>query len=138
MLLRLFLFISATSSITIPRTSRRHKLAAVYPSRLRSTPVAKLEYLRLARDYCDYQAATRAAEQRTRLRRRALLRFKCIVGISYNDYVTRVRIERSKELLRTTTLKIARISQLVGYEDQGYFCNVFKKVTGVSPSSYRI
>ncbi|NIK23388.1 response regulator [Paenibacillus lupini] len=65
-------------------------------------------------------------------------RFKNIVGVSYNDYVTRVRIERSKELLRTTTLKIARISQLVGYEDQGYFCNVFKKVTGVSPSAYRI
>ncbi|WP_127498763.1 response regulator [Paenibacillus glycanilyticus] len=65
-------------------------------------------------------------------------RFKQIVGISYNDYVTRVRIERSKELLKTTTLKIARISQLVGYEDQGYFCSVFKKVTGVSPSAYRI
>ncbi|GLX70233.1 response regulator [Paenibacillus glycanilyticus] len=65
-------------------------------------------------------------------------RFKHIVGSSYNDYVTRVRIERSKELLKTTTLKIARISELVGYEDQSYFCNVFKKVTGVSPSAYRV
>ncbi|SEN79592.1 response regulator [Paenibacillus sp. OV219] len=65
-------------------------------------------------------------------------RFKSVVGISFNDYVTRARIERSKELLRTTTLKIARISQLVGYEDQNYFCNVFKKVTGVSPSAYRV
>ncbi|WP_164545734.1 AraC family transcriptional regulator [Paenibacillus albus] len=65
-------------------------------------------------------------------------RFKSVVGISFNDYVTRARIDRSKELLRTTTLKIARISQLVGYEDQNYFCNVFKKVTGVSPSAYRV
>ncbi|REE85127.1 two-component system response regulator YesN [Paenibacillus taihuensis] len=65
-------------------------------------------------------------------------RFKSVAGVSFSDYVTRVRIDRSKELLRTTTLKIARISQLVGYEDQNYFCNVFKKVTGVSPSAYRV
>ncbi|SDW43142.1 response regulator [Paenibacillus sp. CF384] len=64
-------------------------------------------------------------------------RFKTVAGISFNDYLTKVRIERSKELLRTTTLKIARISQLVGYEDQNYFCNVFKKVTGTSPSVFR-
>ncbi|TFE25173.1 helix-turn-helix transcriptional regulator [Cohnella luojiensis] len=59
------------------------------------------------------------------------------LGICFNDYITRVRIDRAKEQLRTTTLKIARISQMVGYEDQNYFCNVFKKVTGVSPSAYR-
>ncbi|MFC5648220.1 response regulator [Paenibacillus solisilvae] len=64
-------------------------------------------------------------------------RFKQVVGISFNDYVTRVRMERSKELLAATTMKIARISQLVGYEDQNYFCNVFKKATGISPSAYR-
>ncbi|WP_308640122.1 response regulator [Paenibacillus silvisoli] len=64
-------------------------------------------------------------------------RFKTVVGSSFNDYLTKVRIDRSKELLRTTTLKIARISQLVGYDDQNYFCNVFKKVTGISPSAYR-
>ncbi|MBW7454394.1 AraC family transcriptional regulator, partial [Paenibacillus sepulcri] len=64
-------------------------------------------------------------------------RFKLVVGICFSDYVTRIRMNRARELLRTTTLKIARISQLVGYEDQNYFCNVFKKTAGVSPSAYR-
>jgi len=64
-------------------------------------------------------------------------RFKQVVGISFNDYLTRVRMTRSKELLVTTSLKITRISQLVGYEDQNYFCHVFKKATGFSPSAYR-
>ncbi|GGD78466.1 response regulator transcription factor [Paenibacillus nasutitermitis] len=63
--------------------------------------------------------------------------FKQVVGISFNDYLTRVRMTRSKELLATTSLKITRISQLVGYEDQNYFCHVFKKSTGLSPSAYR-
>ncbi|WP_232016624.1 response regulator [Paenibacillus baekrokdamisoli] len=64
-------------------------------------------------------------------------RFKQVVGISFNDYVTRIRINRSKELLKTTSMRIARISQLVGYDDQNYFCNVFKKVAGLSPTAYR-
>ncbi|MBO1914454.1 AraC family transcriptional regulator, partial [Microvirga sp. 3-52] len=32
---------------------------------------------------------------------------------------------------------IAKISMLVGYSDHSYFCRVFKKIRGVSPSSYR-
>jgi two-component system response regulator YesN len=64
-------------------------------------------------------------------------RFKKIVGISFNDYLTNIRIERSQFLLMTTSLKIAQIARLVGYGDQNYFCNVFKKSTGLSPSRYR-
>ncbi|MBB6671372.1 response regulator [Cohnella nanjingensis] len=64
-------------------------------------------------------------------------RFKQLVGVSFGGYVTQRRIERSRELLLTTTLKIARVAQLVGYEDQNYFCNVFKKHSGVSPSAFR-
>ncbi|UVI27535.1 response regulator [Paenibacillus spongiae] len=64
-------------------------------------------------------------------------RFKQVTGSSFNDYLTRVRVERSKELLATTTLKINLISQMVGYEEQNYFCNVFRKVTGNSPTYFR-
>ncbi|MCC3376540.1 response regulator [Cohnella sp. REN36] len=64
-------------------------------------------------------------------------RFKQLVGVSFGGYVTGLRIERSKALLLTTALKISRIARLVGYEDQNYFCNVFKKRTGMSPSAYR-
>ncbi|MCQ6562155.1 response regulator [Paenibacillus mendelii] len=64
-------------------------------------------------------------------------RFKQITGSCFNDYLTRIRVERSKDLLATTTLRINLISQMVGYEDQNYFCNVFRKVTGSSPTCYR-
>ncbi|WP_308635191.1 response regulator transcription factor [Paenibacillus silvisoli] len=64
-------------------------------------------------------------------------RFKQICGISFNEYISRKRIERSQEMLVSTGMKIAAISQLVGYEEPNYFCSVFKKFTGLNPTRYR-
>jgi two-component system response regulator YesN len=56
---------------------------------------------------------------------------------SFSEYLTQVRIEKSIELLQEKDKSIAKISMLVGYSDHSYFCRVFKKLRGVSPSSYR-
>ena len=56
---------------------------------------------------------------------------------SFSEYLKQVRIEKSIELLREEEISIAKISTLVGYSDHSYFCRVFKKSMGVSPSSYR-
>jgi len=56
---------------------------------------------------------------------------------SFSEYLKQVRIEKSIELLQEKDKSIAKISMLVGYSDHSYFCRVFKKFMGVSPSSYR-
>jgi two-component system response regulator YesN len=59
------------------------------------------------------------------------------VGASFIEYLTRLRINRAMELLRTTALKSVEISIQVGYNDPRYFSAVFKKVTGFSPRGFR-
>ncbi|OCT15334.1 hypothetical protein A8709_14680 [Paenibacillus pectinilyticus] len=63
--------------------------------------------------------------------------FKQQRGITPNKYVTRLRIEKAKELISLqpdTPLKT--IAALVGYEDAFYFSRVFKEMTGSSPSEF--
>ncbi|SFI79230.1 Helix-turn-helix domain-containing protein [Paenibacillus sp. UNC496MF] len=63
--------------------------------------------------------------------------FKAVTGENFIEYVTRKRMEKACELLRGSELKINDISELVGYENQRYFSQVFKKFTGLTPSEYR-
>ena len=63
--------------------------------------------------------------------------FKQEVGESFNIYLNRLRIDRSKELLLQQNLRLGDIAQLVGFEDQSYFTKVFKKLVGVAPIRYR-
>ncbi|MBP3039808.1 response regulator transcription factor [Bacillaceae bacterium Marseille-Q3522] len=55
----------------------------------------------------------------------------------FSEYLNRVRIEKSLAFLQDDTLKISEISGMIGYSDQSYFCKVFKKMMGMSPSTYR-
>ncbi|MFD2117599.1 response regulator [Paenibacillus yanchengensis] len=53
------------------------------------------------------------------------------------DYLHKVRIEKAEQLLAYGEEPISDISSKVGYSDHSYFCKVFKKGTGLSPSQYR-
>lgn len=57
---------------------------------------------------------------------------------TFIEYLTNIRIEKAKELLRTTTLKSFEISSQIGYNDPHYFSYVFKKHTGLSPKQFRL
>lgn len=59
------------------------------------------------------------------------------LGCTFTEYVNHLRIERSKNLLRSTRMPIAEISIAVGFDDQSYFTRIFKKQTGTSPGKYR-
>lgn len=62
--------------------------------------------------------------------------FKQVTGINFIDYVTRLRIEKAKELLLETNKKIHDVSEEVGYR-HSYFNRIFKKQVGIPPSRYR-
>jgi two-component system response regulator YesN len=63
--------------------------------------------------------------------------FKQETGETVYEYLTKVRIERAKELLRDPQKKFYEICEAVGYSDPSHFSKIFKKYTGFTPSTYR-
>lgn len=63
--------------------------------------------------------------------------FKRETGDSFSNYVNKVKVEKAKELLRTTNKPIINISYDLGFEDCGYFIKVFKKIVELTPAVYR-
>ena len=63
--------------------------------------------------------------------------FKKEMDITFTKYLTNVRIEKSKKLLKNSRYALSDIPAMVGFEEQSYFTRVFRTVTGVSPGKYR-
>ena len=63
--------------------------------------------------------------------------FKKEVGVSFSNYLNKIRIEQSKLLLKNTDSSIVEIAMEVGFEDQSYFSKVFKNLTKMTPKQYR-
>jgi len=63
--------------------------------------------------------------------------FKKVVGINFTEYVARVRIEKSKNLLLNPNLRVSEIAFEVGFQSLTHFNRVFKKILGQSPTDYR-
>lgn len=63
--------------------------------------------------------------------------FKKVTGQNFHDYLTQVRINEAKNLLKEPGKSIIEISIAVGYTDNKYFRKLFKKYTGIKPSDYR-
>ncbi len=64
--------------------------------------------------------------------------FKTQGNMSFSDYLTFVRIDRSKFMLTQYKMTLGEIAQRCGYLDAAYFCRVFKKITKRTPSQYRL
>jgi two-component system response regulator YesN len=58
-------------------------------------------------------------------------------GTTFRDYLGKLRINRAKELLRTTNLKCSEVAYQSGFNDPHYFSFVFKKKTGLTPLQFR-
>lgn len=63
--------------------------------------------------------------------------FKKSFGVNFVDYLTELRINAAKELLKDPFLTMAEVAEMVGYESPNYFTRVFKKNTGITPTEYR-
>jgi len=59
-------------------------------------------------------------------------------GENFIEYLTRVRIDKAKQLLSDTSMKSADITYEAGFSDPHYFSYIFKKNTGLSPREYRL
>ncbi len=59
------------------------------------------------------------------------------IGESFRDYLNNLRLNRAKELLRTTNIKCAEVAYQSGYNDAHYFSTFFKKKVGVTPQEFR-
>ena len=55
----------------------------------------------------------------------------------FNDYVNLVRVNRAKFMLRTYGMTLKEIAAKCGFSDTAYFCRVFKKISKVTPTTYR-
>ncbi|OXM88296.1 helix-turn-helix domain-containing protein [Paenibacillus rigui] len=62
--------------------------------------------------------------------------FKQVSGTNFIDYLTELRMDKAKELLQQTELKINDVAVAVGYQ-HSYFNRIFKKHVGTTPSQYR-
>ena len=63
--------------------------------------------------------------------------FSRILGTTFINYVQSVRIQKAKELLCSTTMKVYEIAYCIGYDDEKYFSQVFRKTEGITPSQFR-
>lgn len=63
--------------------------------------------------------------------------FKEETGKSFTKYLINYRMQKAKELLGDSTLKVYEVGERVGYDDSQYFAKIFKATQGVTPMQYR-
>jgi AraC-like DNA-binding protein len=63
--------------------------------------------------------------------------FLSVLGQSPTEYISTVKINRAKELIRSGLCPISEAARSVGFEDIAYFSRVFKKIVGISPREYK-
>lgn len=64
-------------------------------------------------------------------------RIKSITGLSTTYYIRKIRLEKSKELLTDSSLKVTEIAAIVGINSTQNFSKYFKQAYGVTPTNYK-
>lgn len=63
--------------------------------------------------------------------------FKKVTGLNFTDYLSRLRIEKAKNLLLNPNLRVSEIAFEVGFQSLTHFNRVFKRIVGQAPTEYR-
>jgi AraC-like DNA-binding protein len=88
------------------------------------------------RDYMKDLSLDSCADLHGTYPRKLSVGFKQVTGFTFIDYLTNYRLDKAKDLLLTTNVKINDVAEQVGYQP-AYFHRIFKKHTGVTPGQYR-
>lgn len=62
--------------------------------------------------------------------------FKSVTNENFSTYLIKKRVEKAKELLKAGNFKVHQVANMVGYEDEKHFSQIFKKYAGASPTDY--
>jgi AraC-like DNA-binding protein len=84
----------------------------------------------------DLDLTTLAAESRYS-RSHFLRTFRTAMGCSPHQWLTRLRVEKAKTILRETSISLIDIALDCGFSSHGHFSNTFRQIVGVTPSEYR-
>jgi len=108
----------------------------------RAADTTRFASLRGARDLIDCDFATQVditalAERAGYSRYHFIRAFRAAYGATPGDYLSRRRVERARELLRTANLTVTEVCFLVGFSSLGSFSSRFSDLTGCSPSVYQ-
>ncbi len=104
---------------------------------------SRLDFMRKINEYCMEhiaqgitvdELAKRAGYSRWHFSRI----FREYNGVSPIKYIVELKMRRAAQLLQNTKYPIKEVAAQCGFDDSGYFCNVFRKVHGVSPQKFRI
>jgi len=63
--------------------------------------------------------------------------FKKKTNSSFINFLTNLRIEKAKHLLKNTSMRTYEVAYEIGYDNPSYFSTVFKKITGLTPKEYK-
>ena len=64
--------------------------------------------------------------------------FKAVTGMRFQDYLTKIRLNKAKHLLKNINLRIKKIAHESGFKDPNHFCRIFKRRTGLNPTNWRL
>lgn len=116
---------------TVGRYAREHRGA---------TPDQLTQFIRehIEKNYMDPQLSTRTIAENLHFNAAYVSAlFSASSRTTVTNYINKVRIDNACALLKNTDQRISDIAQSVGYMHNSYFCTVFKRAMGLSPSDYR-
>lgn len=125
------------SSVNTESYVREKLISAVTKTSVTSDIVDKVAAY-IEQHYYDYSLTLQSLADVVSLHPNYLTQmFRKQTGLSCMQYLAKTRIEKAKQLLNNTDLKIAEIARKVGYENPLYFSSYFKKWVGKNPSDYK-
>jgi len=131
----------SASSTDLQRVSAAMRVLGHVKRRARKEAPEAAEYAELNRLLVEHLAegitledvAQALGEKPTTITRRLQRKF----GLSFSEYIGRLRVERAKELLRRTRLSVTETARRVGIDDVSNFVKLFRKFEPTTPQEYR-
>lgn len=111
--------------------------AALTVGRKHDDPLVSAAQLWAADNYANPNPVQTMAAQSGLTERSFLRRFKKATGQAPLEYIQTLRIEEAKQMLETTDMSSDAIAEEVGYTEPSAFRHLFRKLVGITPSSYR-